>query len=388
MANRAADSRLIFENVRASIKTKEILHGISGIATCGKLLAIMGPTGSGKTTLLNVLAGHIPKVSGSITLDGVPLRKASRRKVAYVIQNDIFLTNLTLYETLYEPTSGLDSSTAYKLMQQLVTYATNFNKTIVTTIHQPSSQIHHLFWTLLLLENGRTAYFGKASDVVTYFEDLGFPCQPDYNPADYCPQAYNKDMTTKETTKAGEQTARVWPNSFWAQYKILTWRNYRQAKGRIIDRKTTIQALIVGLVGGLVYFQIPDTLDTFRDRMGLLFATVLHWGMQVAVVTIIGSGFYSTHLPPSLNWMKYFSLMHYPIAAMTTIILADREIFPCNETSLETFKLCEKSEFLSKEELLASYGIEVPVHCCLSMLAILIVLAKVLGYFALKWKHV
>jgi ABC-type multidrug transport system ATPase subunit len=55
---------------------------------------------------------------------------------------------------LQEPTSGLDSSTAHSLMIQLKSYATHYNKTIITTIHQPSSQVYHMFSTLLLLMEG------------------------------------------------------------------------------------------------------------------------------------------------------------------------------------------------------------------------------------------
>ena len=58
-----------------------------------------------------------------------------------------------------EPTSGLDSSTAHSLMIQLKSYATDYNKTIITTIHQPSSQVYHMFSTLLLLMDGSVSYF-------------------------------------------------------------------------------------------------------------------------------------------------------------------------------------------------------------------------------------
>jgi ABC-type multidrug transport system ATPase subunit len=58
---------------------------------------------------------------------------------------------------LQEPTSGLDSSTAHSLMTQLKSYATHYNKTIITTIHQPSSQVYHMFSTLLLLMEGHVS---------------------------------------------------------------------------------------------------------------------------------------------------------------------------------------------------------------------------------------
>ena len=58
-----------------------------------------------------------------------------------------------------EPTSGLDSSTALSLMQQMKSYAINFNKTIIATIHQPSSQIFHMFNNILLLIDGQVRVF-------------------------------------------------------------------------------------------------------------------------------------------------------------------------------------------------------------------------------------
>ena len=56
---------------------------------------------------------------------------------------------------LQEPTSGLDSALAFQVMSTLKSYATDQNKTVVTTIHQPSSQIFHMFENILLIADGR-----------------------------------------------------------------------------------------------------------------------------------------------------------------------------------------------------------------------------------------
>ena len=57
--------------------------------------------------------------------------------------------------TFQEPTSGLDSSTAQSIMVLMKSHASDFNKTIITTIHQPSSQIYYLFNNILLMVEGQ-----------------------------------------------------------------------------------------------------------------------------------------------------------------------------------------------------------------------------------------
>eukprot|EP00871_Galdieria_phlegrea_P002499 jgi/Galph1/324/GphlegSOOS_G5041.1 len=82
-------------------KKLTILKGVSGLVKPGELLAIMGPSGGGKTTLLNALAGRSRFVSeGQILFDGKSRVADTRRKIGYVMQDDIFFTNLTVRQTL------------------------------------------------------------------------------------------------------------------------------------------------------------------------------------------------------------------------------------------------------------------------------------------------
>ncbi|MFI6585667.1 ABC transporter ATP-binding protein [Embleya sp. NPDC050493] len=56
------------------------LDGVDLTLPAGAAVSIVGPSGSGKTTLLRVLAGLAVPDSGTLTLDGAPLRPAVRRR--------------------------------------------------------------------------------------------------------------------------------------------------------------------------------------------------------------------------------------------------------------------------------------------------------------------
>eukprot|EP01087_Luapelamoeba_hula_P022636 TRINITY_DN8165_c0_g1_i1.p1 TRINITY_DN8165_c0_g1~~TRINITY_DN8165_c0_g1_i1.p1 ORF type:complete len:719 (-),score=140.48 TRINITY_DN8165_c0_g1_i1:90-2246(-) len=79
-----------------------ILNNISGKVEAGKMIAIMGPTGSGKTTLLNVLARRTKmNVTGDILINGKEIKgHRLKRRMAYVLQDDVFFTQITVRDTL------------------------------------------------------------------------------------------------------------------------------------------------------------------------------------------------------------------------------------------------------------------------------------------------
>jgi len=58
-------------------------------------------------------------------------------------------------------------------------------KTVVASIHQPSSQIFNMFDKLLLLCDGKVAYFGEVKNCAQHFASLELPCPANYNLADH-----------------------------------------------------------------------------------------------------------------------------------------------------------------------------------------------------------
>ncbi|GAA5855415.1 hypothetical protein JCM9279_006475 [Rhodotorula babjevae] len=91
---------------------------------------------------------------------------------------------------LDEPTSGLDSTSALRILRELKALTTppapQRPTTVLVTIHQPSSQLWHLFDdTLVLAQGGAQLYSGKAHDVAAWWEAKGLHCPDGWNPADF-----------------------------------------------------------------------------------------------------------------------------------------------------------------------------------------------------------
>jgi ABC-type multidrug transport system ATPase subunit len=86
---------------------------------------------------------------------------------------------------LDEPTSGLDAYNAFNVVECLTALARNYKRTVIFTIHQPRSNIVTLFDQLVLMASGRIIYSGPQSESQNYFQQIGYPCPPGFNIADY-----------------------------------------------------------------------------------------------------------------------------------------------------------------------------------------------------------
>ncbi|KNC28303.1 hypothetical protein FF38_13991 [Lucilia cuprina] len=429
--------QLSFQNLTVLHNERKILNDVSGVVSPGEVLAIMGPSGSGKTTLLDCLSGQRRIDCGSIHLNREMLSKKWRRKICYVLQEEIFFSGLTLKETvmytallrlpeeipvtekakrvddilqsleltfcqdtkfgdymnrglsggekkraniacelltnpllmlLDEPTSGLDSHSAISLMKILKRYATEEQKTIVITVHQPSSQMFHMFDKLLLLYNGTTAYFGEVNDIYRYFENIGVSIKPHYNPAEFVleqlksnpdireklfvaakeshgnflnrnciiqsgfinvhmntnPKNHHSitpiDVNNKHSSQhdalitdilsnyykddhhdiqhqhhhedlngVEEATQQLWnggdsqsnfssassccrnidwldyPTRFYTQFHVLSSRNFKEAKSRMLSKLNWFQTVGLALMAGAIWFDIPRTEEYLHD---------------------------------------------------------------------------------------------------------------------------
>lgn len=81
------------------------IRDISLSVEAGGILAVIGANGAGKSTLLKTIAGQLPAVSGSVTLDGEDLTRMSaferaRRGIALVPEGRRLFPSLTVHENL------------------------------------------------------------------------------------------------------------------------------------------------------------------------------------------------------------------------------------------------------------------------------------------------
>ncbi|XVE59976.1 hypothetical protein DITRI_Ditri05aG0089600 [Diplodiscus trichospermus] len=156
---------------------------------------------------------------------------------------------------LDEPTSGLDSASAFFVIQTLRNVARD-GRTVISSIHQPSSEVFSLFDDLFLLSGGEQVYFGEARMAAEFFAEVGFPCPSRRNPSDHFLRCINSDFdivaeALKESHRISEfQNIDPLTNLPTAQIKALLVKKYRSsdhaAKARArIQVISTIEGLVI-----------------------------------------------------------------------------------------------------------------------------------------------
>lgn len=352
---------------KSSVSKRMILNGLSGHAAPGKILGCMGPSGSGKTSLLNILSGRSAHQQGILSVDHRPIRNNDKRwmaQVAYVKQQDIFFDHLTVRDQLLytallrsktetdvdwvlqtlrlqkvaessistvsggerkrvnigtelltdpsvllcdEPTSGLDSTSAVLLINLLRTLAADHGKTVITTIHQPSSALFRSFDQILMLSEGSVVYFGTPMHSLDFLSEHGMACPPGYNAADHWMDLLvtqdNDTLSAEklvsawnhaEKSKANERDspksvagdlvamfddakASKYTTSWWTQFKVLTHRALKNSRSAIFTPLNLIKSFALGAVSGLVWFQTDYTEANLNDIRSFFFFTMTFW---------------------------------------------------------------------------------------------------------------
>ncbi len=205
-----------------------------------------------------------------------------------------------------EPTSGLDSFMAMSIVESMKFLATQ-GRTIICTIHQPSSEIFCNFDDLYLMAEGRVAYCGPLNKASDFFTMNGYKCPSRYNPADFyinklsiSPTDREKSLETvnficdgfekstfnqdlKKEISDSNQLAKVdlnqdsssiKTNSF-NQLKWLMWRDGISTVRNPLETKILIsQTVVIALLFGLIYLNLKVDQEGIQNINGVIFLLV------------------------------------------------------------------------------------------------------------------
>ncbi|KAI7994453.1 ABC transporter G family member 14 [Camellia lanceoleosa] len=208
---------------------------------------------------------------------------------------------------LDEPTSGLDSTTAQRILTTIKRLASE-GRTVITTIHQPSSRLYHMFDKVVLLSEGYPIYYGLASTALEYFSSIGLSTSITINPADLlldlangigpvdkhtieqgdsteqeqklvrdvlistydknisprlkaelCSLDVNNYNYTKDASPRKNVKSEQWCTSWWHQFKVLIMRGLRERRYEAFNKLRIFQVISVAILGGLLWWHTPTS---------------------------------------------------------------------------------------------------------------------------------
>ncbi|XP_044753411.1 protein white-like isoform X3 [Coccinella septempunctata] len=206
-----------------------------------------------------------------------------------------------------EPTSGLDSFMSLNVVQMLKTMAKT-GRTVICTLHQPSSELFQMFDKICFLAEGRVAFLGDSTEANSFFERVRAPCPVNFNPADYyiqllsiipgreesCRQAVKTICDSFETSEFGQRILRetslpqatvfenIWlitkhqvspyKASWFCQFRAVSWRCWLSiTRNPRLTKVRFLQVLFVTALLSLLFWQQKYDQFGVQNINGVLF---------------------------------------------------------------------------------------------------------------------
>ncbi|KAL3664417.1 hypothetical protein V7S43_010740 [Phytophthora oleae] len=244
-------------------------------------------------------------IGGGISLTGITPGERKLLALATAL-----LTNPSIL-LVEEPTDGLDTFSAEKIVAKLRWLAFEKGLTVAVTLHHPSSHFYGLFDVLYLVTNASCVYDGKASDAVAYFSTIGYSCPDFMSPMDYFLlqiggnrddndavariEALKREWSDRNASVYAENEARAaaasedvvvddydGKNRFYhmnccGQLGLLWTRHARRlSRYDFVFWWHLLAALLIGVVFGLVYLQLDlDNQHSIQNFAGSFFYIVV-----------------------------------------------------------------------------------------------------------------
>eukprot|EP00026_Physarum_polycephalum_P005101 Phypoly_transcript_05129.p1 GENE.Phypoly_transcript_05129~~Phypoly_transcript_05129.p1 ORF type:complete len:566 (+),score=66.71 Phypoly_transcript_05129:42-1700(+) len=218
---------------------------------------------------------------------------------------------------LDEPTSGLDAFTAKALMDTLRSLA-DAGCAVVISIHQPRADIFAMFDNLLLMSVEEVVYFGPGSQASTdYFTEHNVKFPKFANPADHLMDivtienavrqsgAVEKDSLVSNLIQEYKQTELSKTENFppappplppvskkqrassRQQFFLLFGRSVKNVyRNPLATIARVIQAIVLGIIVGWVFFHIGMGQNSTQDKTGGIFLLTMGQSFPVATAVI------------------------------------------------------------------------------------------------------
>ncbi|KAF7689919.1 ABC transporter G family member 23 [Cucumispora dikerogammari] len=376
-----------FTNITHKIGTKKILDKVTINIPTNKITMILGPSGAGKTTLLKLIGSRISSKGIKLNDRNITAR-ALNTLTSFVYQHhnlqgeftvneyfnytynckmstmgnqssqeeiDDLLRRLNIYDIknriigidganlsggqlkrfelglelisrsdiilIDEPLSGLDSFNSTAIMEVLK----EFKRTIVLSVHHPSSSILEYAEHIIILDSSSTFFEGSSAELIDYIRESGYTYN-DSEKINCCEFVFNK----------------ILPNFDLKQGK----------RERFVYKKRLVESEIE------IGHKIDKTPNTTRFTFAVL--NLLKRSFML---------FYKNYISSTFRVLQYFLLAAYFILSLEkTILKAFLEDIKQNSRSFEKYAFYESIVYTKSQYLTGFYLLTATLtaSCCLS----------------------
>ncbi|KAI5362170.1 Putative ABC transporter-like, ATP-binding domain, ABC-2 type transporter, ABC-transporter [Septoria linicola] len=330
-------------------------------------------------------------------------------------------------------TRGLDAGTALDYVKAIRALTDILGLTSIFTLYQAGNGIYEQFDKVLVLDEGRTLYYGPRDRAVPFMEDLGFICNKGANSGDFltgvtvpterriakgqersfprdgaaiaacysaselCAETaqehrrFNESEDVRADTAAFQQLVQKVKHrglrqspvtaNFFKQVKYAVIRQYQLLWG---DKPTMIikqgATLIQALIGGSLFYNAPENNLGLFIKGAIFFSTLYHALLALGEVTDSFTG------RPVLAQHRAFALYH-PAAFTIAQVLADLPILSegyCG--SFFTFLIISYVNALSMTQFFRAVGAGFPTFDAATKISGLsfVALFMYMGYMIIK----
>lgn len=207
-------------------------------------------------------------------------------------------------------TRGLDASTALEYVQSLRSLTNTAQVSTLVALYQASENLFDLFDKVILIEDGKCAFFGPTEAAKAYFENIGFECPPRWTTPDFLTSV--SDSNARRVKPGWENRIPRTASEFQAAYRrsdvykstLVDIENFeKQTREQEQEREAarserTKKNYTVSFWKQVMILTHRQFLVMFGDRAAL----AGKWGVIVFQALIVGSLFYNL---PSTRFVSY-----------------------------------------------------------------------------------